>query len=88
MGMKLLELVLSTGQSQQTSLRNVNNLAKGIAVSTDGIALVRQSRRLLYDILGVTKGYGHAGVMHSLQTNIHFEEGELCLFQESKKHGC
>ena len=67
---------------------NVYNLAEGIArYPRDGIALGKASRRLLYDILGVTKGYGHAGVMHSLQTNIHFEEGEFAFFKERRNMG-
>ena len=67
---------------------NVNNLAEGLSkYPRDGIALGKSSRQLLYDILGVTNGISHAAVMHSLQTNIHFEEGEFGFFKARRDLG-
>jgi enoyl-CoA hydratase len=67
---------------------NVNNLAEGLSkYPRDGIALGKSSRQLLYDILGVTSGISHAAVMHSLQTNIHFEEGEFGFFKARRDLG-
>jgi len=67
---------------------NVNNLAEGLSkYPRDGIALGKSSRQLLYDMLGVTNGVAHAAVMHSLQTNIHFEEGEFGFFKARRDMG-
>jgi enoyl-CoA hydratase len=67
---------------------NVSNLAEGLAkYPRDGIALGKSSRQLLYDILGVTNGISHGAVMHSLQTNIHYEEGEFGFFKARRDLG-
>jgi len=67
---------------------NVNNLAEGLSkYPRDGVALGKSSRQLLYDMLGVTKGVAHGAVMHSLQTNIHFEEGEFGFFKARRDMG-
>jgi enoyl-CoA hydratase len=47
----------------------VNNLAEGISqYPRDGISLSKASRHVLYDIMGITKGFAHGYTMHTLQT--------------------
>lgn len=66
----------------------VNELAEGLSMyPRDGIALGKVSRHLIYDMMGITSGLTHSYVMHTLQTNITFGEGEYNFFKERRDQG-
>jgi enoyl-CoA hydratase len=68
--------------------KEVNELAEGLAkYPRDGIALGKVSRHLILDIMGITKGLTQSYVMHTLQTNITFEEDEFNFFKARRDVG-
>jgi enoyl-CoA hydratase/carnithine racemase len=68
--------------------KEVNDLAEGLAkFPRDGISLGKVSRHLLYDMLGFTSGLFHSAVMHTMTTNITFEEDEFNFFKERRDQG-
>jgi enoyl-CoA hydratase len=66
----------------------VMELAEGLAkYPRDGVALGKVSRHWVYDIMGITKGLTNSYVMHTLQTNITFEEDEFNFFKSRRDEG-
>ncbi len=68
--------------------QEVNELAAGLAkYPRDGIALGKVSRHAIYDMMGITRGLTHSYIMHSLQTNITFEQDEFNFFKQRRDQG-
>ena len=66
----------------------VNELAQGLArYPKDGIAFGKIQRHLIYDMMGVTKGFAPAYVVHSFLTNMRWEPGEYNFLKERREKG-
>jgi enoyl-CoA hydratase len=66
----------------------VNKVAKQVALlPRDGIAIGKASNHLILDILGITKGWLHCYLTHTLFTNLRFEPGEYSFIKERKYTG-
>ena len=66
----------------------VNRYAEGFArFPFDGIAMGKASKQVIFDIMGITSGLTNSWIMHSLQTNIHFEPDEFSFFKERRDMG-
>ena len=66
----------------------VNEFVEGLArYPRDGIALGKTSRQYLYDMMGITRGLTHSYIMHTMQTNMHFEPDEYNFFKERRDRG-
>ncbi|MFC2035225.1 enoyl-CoA hydratase/isomerase family protein [Chloroflexota bacterium] len=64
----------------------VDGMAKQVALlPRDGIAIGKASNHLLLDILGITKGWLHSYITHTLFTNLRFEKGEFNFIQDRDK---
>jgi len=53
----------------------------------DGIAMGKAHRQLAYDSLGLTAGFTHGYVMHTLFTNLRWEADEYNFFRERRDKG-
>jgi enoyl-CoA hydratase len=66
----------------------VNRYAEGFAkFPRDGIAMGKASKQVVYDSLGITTGLTNHWIMHSMQTNIKFEEDEFSFFKMRRDLG-
>jgi enoyl-CoA hydratase len=66
----------------------VNRYAEGFArFPFDGIAMGKASKQVVYDIMGITGGLTNSWLMHTMQTNIHFEEDEFNFFKARRDMG-
>jgi enoyl-CoA hydratase len=66
----------------------VNRYAEGFArFPQDGIAMGKASKQAVYDIMGITKGLTNSWIMHTMQTNIHFEPDEFSFFKARRDMG-
>ncbi|MGD9143679.1 MAG: enoyl-CoA hydratase/isomerase family protein [Dehalococcoidia bacterium] len=66
----------------------VNRYAEGFAkFPFDGIAMGKASKQYVYDMLGITSGLTNHFMMHTLGTNIHFEEDEFNFFKARRDMG-
>jgi len=66
----------------------VNRYAEGFAkFPRDGIAMGRASKQAVCDALGITSGMTNSWLMHTLQTNIHFEDDEFSFFKARRDMG-
>jgi enoyl-CoA hydratase len=66
----------------------VNRYAEGFAkFPFDGIAMGKASKQYVYDMLGITSGLTNHWMMHTLGTNIHFEEDEFNFFKARRDMG-
>lgn len=66
----------------------VEKIAKQVALLPyDGIAIGKASNHLILDILGVTQGWLHSYLTHTLFTNLRFEPGEYSFIRERKDMG-
>ena len=66
----------------------VNRYAEGFArFPHDGIAMGKASKQVVLDMMGVTKGLTHSWIMHTMQTNIHFEPDEFSFFKARRDMG-
>jgi len=66
----------------------VNKIAKQVALLPyDGIAIGKASNHLILDILGVTQGWLHCYLTHTMFTNLRFEPGEYSFIKERKDIG-
>ena len=65
-----------------------NKIAKQLALlPADGIAIGKASNHLILDILGVTQGWLHSYLTHTMFTNIRFEDGEYNFIKTRGKKG-
>ena len=53
----------------------------------DGIAIGKATTHLVYDLLGLTSGWGLGYYSHTFFTNLRFEEGEFNFFRERRDQG-
>ncbi len=66
----------------------VNRYAEGFArFPFDGIAMGKVSKQVVYDNLGITTGLTNHFLMHTMGTNIHFEEDEFNFFKARRDLG-
>ena len=66
----------------------VNRYAEGFArFPRDGILMGKASKQAVYDMMGITQGLTNSFIMHTMQTNIHFEEDEFSFFKERRDRG-
>jgi enoyl-CoA hydratase len=66
----------------------VNRYAEGMArFPRDGIAMGKAAKHSVFDIMGITRGLTTSYIMHTLQTNIKFEEDEFNFFKERRNRG-
>lgn len=66
----------------------VNRYAEGFSrFPFDGIAMGKASKQVVLDKLGVTTGLTNHWIMHTMGTNIHFEEGEFNFFKARRDMG-
>jgi enoyl-CoA hydratase len=66
----------------------VNRYAEGFArFPFDGIAMGKASKQMVLDMMGVTQGLTHSWMMHTMQTNIHFEPDEFNFFKARRDMG-
>jgi len=66
----------------------VNKVARQVALLPhDGIAIGKASNHMILDILGVTKGWLHSYLTHTMFTNLRFEAGEYNFIRERKDTG-
>ncbi len=66
----------------------VNRYAEGFArFPRDGIAMGRASKQAVCDALGITSGMTNSWLMHTMNTNIHFEEDEFNFFKARRDMG-
>jgi enoyl-CoA hydratase len=66
----------------------VNRYAEGFAkFPFDGITMGKASKQVVYDTLGITAGLTNSFIMHTLGTNIHFEEDEFNFFKARRDMG-
>jgi len=64
----------------------VEKIAKQVALlPRDGIAIGKASNHLILDILGVTQGWLHTYLTHTLFTALRFEPGEYNFIGERSK---
>ena len=68
--------------------KEVNRYAEGFAkFPFDGIAMGKTSKQIVYDIMGITSGLSNHFLMHTLGTNIHFEDDEFNFFKARRDMG-
>jgi len=68
--------------------KEVNRYAEGFAkFPRDGIAMGRAAKQAVCDAMGVTSGMTTSFMMHTMQTNIHFEEDEFSFFKARRDMG-
>ena len=66
----------------------VNRYAEGFArFPHDGIAMGKASKQVIMDMLGITTGLTNHWIMHTMQTNIHFEEDEFNFLKARRDMG-
>jgi enoyl-CoA hydratase len=66
----------------------VNRYAEGFArFPFDGIAMGKASKQMLFDMMGITQGLTHSWMMHTMQTNMHFEPDEFNFFKARRDMG-
>jgi len=66
----------------------VNRYAEGFSkFPRDGIAMGRASKQAVCDALGITSGMTNSWLMHTMNTNIHFEEDEFNFFKARRDMG-
>jgi enoyl-CoA hydratase len=66
----------------------VNRYADGFAkFPFDGIAMGKASKQVVYDIMGITSGLTNHFMMHTMGTNIHFEDDEFNFFKARRDMG-
>ena len=66
----------------------VNKTAREIALLPyDGLAIGKASNHQILDILGLTQGWLHGYLTHTLFTNLRFEEGEYNFVKQRKGEG-
>jgi enoyl-CoA hydratase len=66
----------------------VNRYAEGFAkFPRDGILMGKTSKKVVYDIMGISSGMTNSYIMHTMQTNIHFEEDEFNFFKARRDMG-
>ena len=66
----------------------VNKTAREIALLPyDGLAIGKASNHQILDILGLTQGWLHGYLTHTLFTNLRFEEGEYNFVKQRKEEG-
>jgi enoyl-CoA hydratase len=66
----------------------VNRYAEGFAkFPFDGIAMGKASKQAVYDNIGITAGLTNHFIMHTMGTNIHFEEDEFNFFKARRDMG-
>jgi enoyl-CoA hydratase len=66
----------------------VNRYAEGFArFPRDGIAMGKASKQAVFDMMGITSGLTNSFIMHTMQTNIHFEEDEFSFFKARRDMG-
>jgi enoyl-CoA hydratase len=66
----------------------VNRYAEGFSkFPRDGILMGKASKQAVYDMMGITSGLTNSYIMHTMQTNIHFEEDEFSFFKERRDKG-
>jgi len=66
----------------------VNRYAEGFArFPHDGIAMGKASKQSVYDMMGITQGLTNSWIMHTMQTNIHFEPDEFSFFKARRDMG-
>ncbi|OGO01375.1 MAG: hypothetical protein A2Y90_04385 [Chloroflexi bacterium RBG_13_52_12] len=66
----------------------VNRYAEGFAkFPKDGIAMGKASKQAVFDMMGVTSGLTNSFKMHTMNTNIHFEEDEFNFFKARRDMG-
>jgi len=66
----------------------VNRYAEGFAkFPRDGIAMGRAAKQAVCDAMGVTSGMTSSFLMHTMNTNIHFEEDEFSFFKARRDMG-
>ncbi len=68
--------------------KEVNRYAEGFSkFPFDGIAMGKTSKQIVYDMMGITTGLTNHFMMHTLGTNIHFEEDEFNFFKARRDMG-
>ena len=66
----------------------VNRYAEGFAkFPHDGIMMGKVSKQVVFDIMGITAGMTNSWMMHTMQTNIHFEDDEFNFFKARRDLG-
>jgi len=66
----------------------VNRYAEGFAkFPRDGIMMGKASKQVVYEIMGITAGMTNSWLMHTMQTNIHFEDDEFSFFKARRDMG-
>ena len=66
----------------------VNRYAEGFArFPRDGIAMGKAAKQMVFDMMGVTQGLTNSWMMHTMQTNIHFEPDEFSFFKARRDMG-
>jgi enoyl-CoA hydratase len=66
----------------------VNRYAEGFSkFPRDGIAMGRAAKQAVCDAMGVTSGMTTSWLMHTMNTNIHFEEDEFSFFKARRDMG-
>lgn len=66
----------------------VNRYAEGFAkFPRDGIAMGKLGKHIACDTLGITHGLTNSWFLHTLQTNMHFEEDEFSFFKARRDMG-
>ncbi len=66
----------------------VNRYAEGFArFPHDGIAMGKASKQSVYDMMGITQGLTNSWIMHTMQTNIHFEPDDFSFFKARRDMG-
>ncbi len=66
----------------------VNNMAQAITLlPRDGIAIGKAARHLAYDSMGLTAGFAHGYITHTLFTNLRWEDDEYNFFKERRNKG-
>jgi enoyl-CoA hydratase len=66
----------------------VNRYAEGFAkFPFDGISMGKASKQVVYDIMGITSGLTNHFMMHTMGTNIHFEDDEFNFFKARRDMG-
>jgi enoyl-CoA hydratase len=66
----------------------VNRYAEGFAkFPRDGILMGKASKQAVFDMMGVTSGLTNSFMMHTMQTNMHFEEDEFSFFKARRDMG-
>lgn len=66
----------------------VESLAQQISLlSADGIAIAKAERQMHYEAMGLTSGFSHTYVTHTLATNIKLDPDEFNFFRERRDRG-